>query len=79
MPRSDIFLGWIRQIGKFNNDYVKLVHRMDFVKLCQISTQVRLVHTLDYVKSGTNYVNLDLLTKSNQHTGWNMSNQVGLC
>ena len=66
MPRSDIFLGRIRQIGKFNNDYVKLlVHRMDFVKLCQISTHVRLWHTLDYVKSVTNYVNLDLLTKSN--------------
>ena len=66
MPRTNIFLGRIRQIGKFNNDYVKLlVQRMDFVKLCQISTQVRLLHTLDYVKSGTNYVNLDLLTKSN--------------
>jgi len=50
MPRSDIFLGRIRQIGKFSNDYVKLlVQRMDFVKLCQISTQVILLHTLDYV------------------------------
>ena len=65
MPRSDIFLGRIRQIGKFSNDYVKLlVQRMDFVKLCQISTQVRLLH-IRLCQSGTNYVNLDLLTKSN--------------
>ena len=33
MPRSDIFLGWIHQIGKFNNDYVKLVDRMDFFQI----------------------------------------------
>ena len=80
MPCSDLFLGRIRQIGKFNNDYVKLVHRLyqythwivsiQTYQLSQIST-----HEVGLCQIRLDYVNNIGMSRSDANLGWPMSNK----